>query len=350
MSIRVSSGDALADIDISNSSRALGSSSAAQHHDASSHIDEAAFARSRHGASQMAGADRKQGDARSAGDGGRPLNEQSASLAGSGRHSSDGLLQVPSDGPIARPPATTAVWDWDTDLDFIGDSNNFYYEPQGELRQAEQREHDQSRDEFSIPHAVAGSGVQWSAQAPEADQDGFIIPQRPSTNPQNLAGNKRKSSAETSGGSKQPDPKRSSRVMSETTEGGSPPSEPASASATRPQVGPSSRLRSQTDTQESRARPDFAGFPGGRPGHGPSGLRRTLTDPSIPMVLPARKVFPIQIGDKLFRLSGASISSDGKCAIVCDMVCIIVLTLQEPPHISHNSSRSNYGRMKALIA
>ena len=28
------------------------------------------------------------------------------------------------------------------------------------------------------------------------------------------------------------------------------------------------------------------------------------------MVLPPRKVFPIQIGDKLFRLSGASISSD----------------------------------------
>jgi hypothetical protein len=32
----------------------------------------------------------------------------------------------------------------------------------------------------------------------------------------------------------------------------------------------------------------------------------------IYMALPARKVFPIQIGDKLFRLSGASISSDGK--------------------------------------
>lgn len=45
--------------------------------------------------------------------------------------------------------------------------------------------------------------------------------------------------------------------------------------------------------------------------------RRTLpaTHPSgssPAMVLPARKVFPIQIGDKLFRLSGASISSDGK--------------------------------------
>ena len=45
--------------------------------------------------------------------------------------------------------------------------------------------------------------------------------------------------------------------------------------------------------------------------------RRNLpaSHPSVsaaPMVLPARKVFPIQIGDKLFRLSGASISSDGK--------------------------------------
>jgi hypothetical protein len=34
--------------------------------------------------------------------------------------------------------------------------------------------------------------------------------------------------------------------------------------------------------------------------------------PPTHMALPARKVFPIQIGDKLFRLSGASISSDGK--------------------------------------
>ncbi|KAF2216189.1 hypothetical protein CERZMDRAFT_33612 [Cercospora zeae-maydis SCOH1-5] len=35
------------------------------------------------------------------------------------------------------------------------------------------------------------------------------------------------------------------------------------------------------------------------------------TDPNkIPTLLPARKVFPIQIGDQLFRLSGASISSD----------------------------------------
>jgi hypothetical protein len=36
---------------------------------------------------------------------------------------------------------------------------------------------------------------------------------------------------------------------------------------------------------------------------------------AAPLALPARKVFPIQIGDKLFRLSGASISSDGKSVL-----------------------------------
>jgi hypothetical protein len=32
-------------------------------------------------------------------------------------------------------------------------------------------------------------------------------------------------------------------------------------------------------------------------------------------ILPAGKVFPIQIGSELFRLSGASIASDGKHAV-----------------------------------
>jgi hypothetical protein len=34
--------------------------------------------------------------------------------------------------------------------------------------------------------------------------------------------------------------------------------------------------------------------------------------PDIPPILPPEKVFPIQIGSELFRLSGASISSDGQ--------------------------------------
>jgi hypothetical protein len=41
-----------------------------------------------------------------------------------------------------------------------------------------------------------------------------------------------------------------------------------------------------------------------------AGARKMNTD--IPNILPHEKVFPIQIGSDLFRLSGASISSDGK--------------------------------------
>lgn len=39
--------------------------------------------------------------------------------------------------------------------------------------------------------------------------------------------------------------------------------------------------------------------------------RKQNTD--IPDILPHERVFPIQIGSELFRLSGASISSDGMC-------------------------------------
>lgn len=45
--------------------------------------------------------------------------------------------------------------------------------------------------------------------------------------------------------------------------------------------------------------------------------RKWNTD--IPGILPHEKVFPIQIGTELFRLSGASISSDGMCSLRVDM-------------------------------
>ena len=320
MPVNVSSSEALADIDISNSSRLSGS-----RQDASRNVEQfaapagAAFTKSRNASSQMA-ASGKRVHLDDEGDRSQRSTEQAGSLNPGRRQDSDGLLQIPPETVNARPPpAATAVWDWDTDLGLIGDSsnnNNYYYEPQGELLQAEQRQHKQAQDEFNIPHAVAGSGLLWKLQAPEEDEQGFVVPQRPSSTTQALAGNKRKSTSEASWG-KQPDPKRSSRIMSETTEGESPPAESTSTSSSvRPQPGPAGRLRSQTDTaSETRSRSEVPGLGGTRPGHGPAGLRRTLTDPSIPMVLPARKVFPIQIGDKLFRLSGASISSDGEFII-----------------------------------
>jgi hypothetical protein len=52
--------------------------------------------------------------------------------------------------------------------------------------------------------------------------------------------------------------------------------------------------------------------PSGNQGVGRTpGIVRGKSQTSIPSILPAEKVFPIQIGSELFRLSGASISSDG---------------------------------------
>lgn len=40
--------------------------------------------------------------------------------------------------------------------------------------------------------------------------------------------------------------------------------------------------------------------------------------PKIPRILPHERVFPIQIGTELFKLSGASLSSDGMSSICLD--------------------------------
>lgn len=41
---------------------------------------------------------------------------------------------------------------------------------------------------------------------------------------------------------------------------------------------------------------------------------------NIPHILPHERVFPIQIGSELFRLSGASLSSDGMCLLLNGMI------------------------------
>jgi len=68
--------------------------------------------------------------------------------------------------------------------------------------------------------------------------------------------------------------------------------------------------------------------------------------------LPAGKVFPIQIGSELFRLSGASISSDGKL-LVSNMFryCsrIAMLRVLEHPHTSRIFLENNFATMLAVL-
>jgi len=230
-------------------------------------------------------------------------------------HSNDGLLHIPDDATgLPRRPPETSIWDWDTPLDSIGESSSYYYEPQGELLQESRDSQSAStRKEFMIPTAISdstiagqhGGGTAWYGH------DGFAIPRKPSAPSVQAIGAKRKSTSDRDPtdqdrGSGQ---KRVSQTMAEPVEESSLPEDARPpAHSTRSQSRPAARGRSITDVSEARPRPGTTGSEALRSG---SALRRTLTDPSTPMVLPARKVFPIQIGDKLFRLSGASISSDG---------------------------------------
>lgn len=68
----------------------------------------------------------------------------------------------------------------------------------------------------------------------------------------------------------------------------------------------------------------------------------TSTNTTTSLALPARKVFPIQIGDKLFRLSGASISSDGEFleGIFPTLSCLIFQLPQEKQFFLPDPSRS----------
>ena len=231
------------------------------------------------------------------------LAETSYSSSRNGSHSVQaGLLQIPSESGPSRQPLETAVWDWDAPLETVGEPSSYYYEPQGELLK-EQRQPLPASKEFNIPQAVSASGLDWFTGL--VGNDGFTIPGRPSGKPPSVAGSKRKSVADADSGStgNQPEQKRFSRMMSDSDEAMSPVEVRSGVHLARSQSGPAGRPRGATESTQER---------GGLSTTETEGPRRTFEDPSVPMVLPPRKVFPIQIGDKLFRLSGASISSDGE--------------------------------------
>ncbi|TKA55084.1 hypothetical protein B0A55_12465, partial [Friedmanniomyces simplex] len=216
------------------------------------------------------------------------------SQAGSHGHAEDHLLQI-QDAAASRRGVERSIWDWDTPLDTIGESASHYYEPQGELLQ-EYRELGRSSTEFSIPHSIGTVDGTWKLANSETIGDGtngFTLPKRPSSVVPPTAGVKRKLAVEQepSEGNRTSDPKRPSRRMSEGGDDETPsPMDPRPpAQFTRPQSTQSARGRSATDAAEGRPRQSGAD-----------------TEGSPPMVLPARKVFPIQIGDKLFRLSAPS--------------------------------------------
>ncbi|KAK0280419.1 hypothetical protein LTR35_008061 [Friedmanniomyces endolithicus] len=236
------------------------------------------------------------------------------SRTGSLSHTQDVPLQI-QDAAASRRPAEGSIWDWETPLDTIGESASYYYEPQGELLQ-EHRELGPSSTDFSIPHALGSVGGTWKLANCETAYDStqtHIVPKRPSSVRPPTAGVKRKLAVEQEPSEGSSHPKRPSCTMSDAGDGETPPpvDPKPPAPLTQSQSTQNPRGRGTTDAAENR--PPGPGVESERRRAGPSSTtssRRPATEPPAPLVLPARKVFPIQIGDKLFRLSGASISSD----------------------------------------
>lgn len=218
----------------------------------------------------------------------------------------------------------------------FGDFTTFY-EPQGELSQELQTQIP-TTNEFSNPIPV---------RSPIVEEPGHITgmnstlagqtfappaaPRRESADPMNTrAGMKRKAGDTPQSAQDPPGPKRPSVSKQ---------SEYQAARTTR------SRAQEQgTDNSQDGdvSNPSQGGEDTERPKASSSKQKETVDltrerriveiSSKLTTVLPAGKVFPIQIGSELFRLSGASISSDGQYWL--PQLCTHILTVLEHPHIS----------------
>jgi hypothetical protein len=241
------------------------------------------------------------------------------------------------------PPAPSG-WDWASSIDFSDFTNQ--YEPQGELVQ-EYHNHINTTNDFSIPLPVTTGETSFQAfqqnqsatPTPNATQTQNPLsplpppPPRPQQQrPEVQTGMKRKLDSEPGPAvsqngsitlenpSKRQNKSRQSSDASATTPVLAAPAEvrpPSIARAAAPSAPNEAvpRSLSQDNTQAERQKEQSKGT-------GPQGRvidvstpRRVQEAPGGPDILPAGKVFPIQIGSELFRISGASISSDGEHAL-----------------------------------
>jgi len=187
---------------------------------------------------------------------------------------------VNADQPV---PVEAAVWDWQATTfsapsqpETTDQSSTYFYEPQGELLLHQATGPVGARaDEFNIPGPVP-SQTPNHGQPPLNPLEALLANSRAPDDSSIRIGAKRKSAPDV-----------------------------YEAAVKRPTLDmvEVDRTGHRMDAQSGKTSPiaDRRNLPASHP-----------SASAAPMVLPARKVFPIQIGDKLFRLSGASISSDGK--------------------------------------
>jgi hypothetical protein len=261
-----------------------------------------------------------------------------------GFHNSTGNAQhhqlMPGHFPgLGFNPSVPSAWET---IDFSDFTNQ--YEPQGELVQEYQGQVNPIGD-FSIPHSVAAGEAAYQAftqsqsatTTPNAAQSQSQLspppphpppPAQPQQQqrPTTQVGMKRKVDSESTStvpqsgglGTENP-PKRQNVSRHSSDASAASPVLPASADARTPSMA---RTAAQTSTEAvpqpaSRENTNTERRKEQSKGTGPQGRvidvstpRRVSESPGGLDILPAGKVFPIQIGSELFRLSGASIASD----------------------------------------
>jgi len=264
-------------------------------------------------------------------------------------------------------PEGPMAWDWASAIDFSDFSS--HYEPQGELVQELQNQSTSTND-FSIPQPISNpeSAAQSLAQIPGAQpaaaQNPLSPPPRPPQRPSVQTGMKRKIDSEPNSAISQtavedkPTKRQAKSRTSSVTSAPSPIAATSTAPDTRPSLtvsmtAPAALENPPTTTSEVQKRKEPS------KGTGPQGRvidvskpRRIVESPSAADILPSGKVFPIQIGSELFRLSGASIASDGKHrpGFAIQHWGPSRLTMEERPHISPISSGSRYMPTRAELA
>lgn len=228
---------------------------------------------------------------------------------------------------FAYPPSAPLGWDWTNTLDFAEFTNQ--YEPQGELVQELQNQNVAAND-FSIPLPVTNADVAYqqppqSQSAPPVQvsaQTPLSPPLKPPSRPTVQTSLKRKAESDTTSAvpqspatdsqpnrAKRPNKSRQSSEASLISPTIVPQSEPPMPQTVAAQTVSEPAAKQNTE-QEKRKEHSKGTGPQGRV-IDVSKPRKVVESADGGDMLPAGKVFPIQIGSELFRLSGASISSDG---------------------------------------
>ncbi|KAJ4373304.1 hypothetical protein N0V83_003598 [Neocucurbitaria cava] len=263
-----------------------------------------------------------------------PAQTQNQSLQYSGFHAQPQHVVPGQFGSFGFSPSAPLGWDWTNSVDFSEFTNQ--YEPQGELAQESQGQIVPTND-FSIPLPIVAAepAYQQLQQTHNANptqtaaQNPLLPPPRPAQQrPIIQTGMKRKVDSEPgsavsqdAGVAAENPTKRQNKSRQSSDASITSPITAASADAPAHSITPAtaapapteppSQSMSQGNTEVTRRKEQQS------KGTGPQGRvidvsqpRRVVESPRGPEILPAGKVFPIQIGSELFRLSGASISSD----------------------------------------